>query len=328
MSDQYTRISSGGSPLPRDAAVVGLLFGNTDDTNVLQVHDADDIPTEVSDSATLQVDLHLAVFPQHSVVGWYRVSSTSDEQQQQQPTLNDLQITQALRKHYDKSPTFVFCLLQVGDQDTTKPMSSSSNTAESSTTESGAAAASRNSTLTLMDELPINLYELHEVEGASVLLGVTNWQLETSDPERIAVERVMRERPAEDVHTNVYVSQTMSTQQSLSSLQERIHVLLQFLQDTQNGTIPPNYSLLRHVQGLLYSLGPLSYSSTTTIVGGTGLGGGELQQHQHDNAMEQAELYSHLAAVADTVCSVQSYVDKFRLIHESKTMNKEMRQVF
>ena len=87
MSDQFTRISCGGSPLEKDAPVVGLLFGNKDN-GVLQIQDADDIPTDTLDTTTLQVGLHRAVFPQHSVVGWYRVA-LDDEQ----PSPSDLQTT-------------------------------------------------------------------------------------------------------------------------------------------------------------------------------------------------------------------------------------------
>jgi hypothetical protein len=62
----------------------------------------------------------------------------------------------------------------------------------------------------------------------------------------------------------------------------------------------------------LYSLGPLG-----DTVGKVGSG------DVHD-----AELLSHLAAVAKTLSAVQSYTDKFRLVHENRTMSKEMRRAF
>ena len=45
------------------------------------------------------------------------------------------------------------------------------------------------------DELPLNLYEIQVHDGAAVLVGMENWSLETSEAERIAVERVVREQP-------------------------------------------------------------------------------------------------------------------------------------
>lgn len=167
MSDQFTRISCGGSPLPRDAPVVGLLFGESKDA--LQVRDADDIPTEITEGTKVQVDLHQAVFPQHTVVGWYRVSATDEN-----PIPSDVEITQRLKQHYAASSAFCFCLLQVSNEDKKLPSKNHNN--ESST---------------MQEELPINIYELKGEEG----LVVAKWQLETSDPERIAVERVMKEKP-------------------------------------------------------------------------------------------------------------------------------------
>jgi hypothetical protein len=288
MSDQFTRITCGGSPLPADAPVVGLLFGNIENPKVLQVRDADDIPTEISDATKVQVDLHKAVFPQHSVVGWYRVSGTDDE-----PKHSDLQTTLSLQEHYapSSSSVFCFCLLQVSKN--------SQNTKPATVPQ-----------CTLREELPVSLYSPHLMDGKPFLLGLSNWQLETSEPERIAVERVMKEPPPDLPKTNAYTEQMKSIQDSMLSMKERIQLLVDFLEKTQQRVLPPNYSLLRQVQGLLYSLGPLSSSL-------------QLEESSND-----AKLLSHLALVAKTVKAVESYTDKFRLVHESKTGLKEIRRAF
>ena len=285
MSDQYTRVTCGGSPLPADAPVVGLLFGSIDNQKVLQLHDADDIPTDISDATQVQVDLHKAVFPQHSVAGWYRVSGSDEE-----PQSMDLQITDRLKQHYAPSSfsIFCFCLLQVSKS--TKP--------------------TRDRQSTTHTELPINLYSLQVVDGLPFLLGLNNWQLWTSEPERIAVERVMKEPPPDSPRTNAYTRQLKSMQHSMLSMKERIMFLVEFLEQTQQGVIPPNYSLLRQINGLLYSLGPISSSL------------------QLDDSLNDAKLLSHLALVAKTIKAAESYIDKFRLVHESKTANKEIRRVF
>ena len=287
MSDQYTRISCGGSPLEKDAPVVGLLFGNKDEEGVLQIQDADDIPTDTSEASTLQVELHRAVFPQHSVVGWYRVA-LNDEQ----PSSSDLQITKLLKQHFAPSSSFCFCLLQVQQHQ-----------------------QQDSATDTMSKDLPINLYELHKEDQKYFLFGLDDWKLETSEPERIAVERVMKERPLQahgSTAHNAYVSNSKSVQISLNSMKERLQVLVSFLEQTQEGKIPTNHSLLRKVQSLVYSLGPLG-----STVGKVGLG------DERD-----AEMLSHLAAVAKTISAVQAYTDKFRLVHENRTMTKEMRRAF
>ena len=162
-------------------------------------------------------------------------------------------------------------------------------------------------------ELPINLYDLHAVEGSSVLLGISNWQLETSEPERVAVERVMKEQPIAvdgNPSQSAYVSQAKSVQHSLGSMKERVLFLISFLEETQQGKIPPNHSLLRQVQMLVYSLGPLGTAASSSDGG------------------SDADVLTHLAAVAKTVQAVQNYTDKFRLMHENRTMGKEMRRAF
>jgi hypothetical protein len=292
MSDQFTRISTGGSPLDKNAPVVGLLFGLTG--SVLRIRDADDIPVEVSETSSLQVDLHKAVFPQHKVVGWYRVSVESDE-----PTAKDLAITQTLKAHYAPSDLFCFCLLQVQKKGDDGAIKMDDGTASS----------------TLNKDLPINLFELHQLDNASILLGLTNWQLETSEPERIAVERVMKERPSEvdngSPSHNPYLLETRAIQHSLTSMKERVQVLVNFLEDMQDGKVPFNPTLLRHVQGLVCSLGPLATMAAA-----------------NEGGDEDARMLAHLAIVTKTVNAIQSYTDKFRVMHESRTITKEMRRAF
>jgi len=287
MSDQYTRISTGGSPLDKNAAVVGLMYGFVDDQGVLQIQDADDISPEASEQTQLQVNLHKAVFPLHSVVGWYRVTLKGEE-----PSPNDLQTTKLLYQHFTGSSTkFCFCLLDV-QQDTKETANSSLN-----------------------EVLPINLYTLHEVENQSILLGFDNWKLETSDSERIAVERVMKERPMRtegNRASNSYVESSKSIQTSLDSMKERINVLISFLRSTQEGKTPLNHRLVRQVQVLVHSLGPIAQIAGT----------------EASSEASDADIMAHLAAVAKTVSAVQSYTEKFRLVHENRTLNKEMRRAF
>lgn len=329
MADQYTRISTGGSPLDKNAPVVGLLFGLVDDDGgkvitttstssgssssstgaiaggmspyqVIQIRDADDIPVEVSDISTLQVELHTAVFPQHKVVGWYRATVHHDEE----PTSNDLAVMKTLKAHYAPTGPFCFCLLQVGgdEQDTKMSVDDNRNSVPDNV---------------LNRDLPINLFCLHEVDNATVLLGLDNWQLATSESERIAVERVMSEKPSEggdgtNPSHNPYVLETKAMQHSFSSMKARIDVVSSFLVDTANGTIPFNHSLLRQVHALVTSLGPLSTLASDT----------------NDGEDMDVHMLTHLALVAKTVNAVQSYTEKYRIIHESRTTPKDVRRTF
>lgn len=287
MSDQYTRISCGGSPLDKDGPVVGLLFGCNDDKGNLQIRDADDIPIEISETSEVQIGLHKAVFPQHSVVGWYRASATEDE-----PSPDDLRVTEKLKQHYAADSVFCFCLLHVKKKSDDKAQS------------------------TMSKEYPVNLYEIHTVGNKAVLLGMTNWRLETSEPERIAVECVMNDQQSQaegSGTSSTYVADAKSIQGSLAGMRERIQVLTGFLESTQKKEIPVNHNLLRQVQALTYSLGPLGCVASEAASSST---------------LDEAQLLSHLAVVAKTVSAVQTYTDKFRVIHENRSLGKEMRRAF
>ena len=131
----------------------------------LQVLDADDIPVEVSDTSTLQVDLHTAVFPKHKVIGWYRVSVNDEE-----PTTEDLSITKSLKVHYAPSDPFCFCLLKV--QKTQDNSAGAIGDDEMKMEDTSATVPD-----TLSKDLPINLYELRKIENTIILVGLSNWQL-------------------------------------------------------------------------------------------------------------------------------------------------------
>jgi COP9 signalosome complex subunit 6 len=269
MSDQYTRITCGGSPLTPDSPVVGLLFG-TDHDHHWQIKDADDVPVDASESATTLIGLHQAVFPQHRVLGWYRVTSDDSE-----PLERDLVLTKQLAEHYQRR-NFVFGLLQVPRSD--------------------AITAANAHDEVDQDELPLTLYQVH---GGSALVAIPAWTLTTSDAEKIAVERVVREKTKHPTDSR-YVQQTKQTQQSVENIQHRVDVLVQFLEDTVNGTLPHNPALLRKVQSLVWHLGPVA---ATRPPRGLALEKG-LQQ---------------LAILAQTVHAVQIFTDKVRVLAEANS---------
>jgi hypothetical protein len=157
MSDQYTRITCGGTPLSSTTTpVVGLLFGTyrhyqvdeMDPTSIkdksgssvtvqqCNIMDADEIPIDIStsaDRAAIQIALHQAVFDQHQVVGWYRVIGNNKNYNNNNdgPTYDDLRITNELKQHYHSTNNnnnianekhmrqhpFIFALLQVQEDD-------------------------------------------------------------------------------------------------------------------------------------------------------------------------------------------------------------------
>lgn len=278
--------------MSKDAPVVGLLFGRWSPNGNLQIVDADDIPTDCSETAKIQVSLHHAVFPQNHVVGWYRVSNNEE------PDKSDLKLTEELKRHYYQDNTdrkFFFSLLQVKGKETATSTKDAKMKVEQD------------------EELPLNLYEIQ----TNVLVGIENWVLETSEAERIAVERVVREQPQQSVKAtenadeaeatstqpSSYVNYMSSVQHSLEAMDERVKILIDYLERMGQGKIPPNVSLLRQIQGLILELGPLQASAP---------------QDHRDVSERDAALLSHLSAVAKTVQSVHGYTEKFRTVHENR----------
>jgi hypothetical protein len=373
MADQYTRITCGGSPLDVSFPVTGLLFGMVGDPlnqkktaaqtsehadHDIRILDADDIPTDSSEGATIVVNLHQAVFPAHKVMGWYRVSATEEG-----PVANDLLLTRQLQQHYknhghekeedtdtavtdaaattsadtDIDTPFLFALLQV----------------PSATTAAKAAKDKADSESDKDEELPLTLYQLFDPAAPSgsaaatsaenmnaVLIGLDDWKLATSEPERIAVERVVREQPQESAGANMaatyngpvhskYVTKTASLQHSLQAIQERLAVLAHFLEETAAGKIPPNHSLLRQVQGLMCQLGPIAAAKNTlahSVVPAT-----TTSTTTTADLDDSSNLLQQLAILGKTVDAVTGYTEKFRVVHETSsrpaTVGRERRDM-
>jgi hypothetical protein len=224
MSDHYTRITTGGSPLPKDTAVVGILFGKQHDakTNTTAVVvDAEDIPLEDPAPA---VALHLAVFGQNAVVGSYRVTATLPAV----PTAADLQQALTLHKAHPETAVY-FGLLQVVSQ--------------------SAAANEKEASSKLKNDKSILPLQLFLLEG-SVLIAAADWHLASAAvAERIAVERVLHDQPTDAQQNNERV-------QAWQALDTRLGEVMEALEQSMftSATEPPSLAhltLWRNVQSLL-----------------------------------------------------------------------------
>ena len=247
--------------------------------------DAEDIPL---DDPTKAVELHQAVFPKHSVMGCYRVTT-----QESQPTVDDVRQIQALQKTYGTTastsnqnnqqqevPPLYFGLLhvtpKVGDDKKED------------------------------DTLPLQLFTLQD---NSVLVAVEDWHLTTAAAaERIAVERVLRDKPN--------VDNDDQTKQAWQALDIRLEKVIEYLEttitvatsgDATTTTTTPSPSptleqmeLWRQVQGLLVQANLLRTTMT-----------------KNDDDYN-GTLPEQVAVLAKTVDAIAWYTDKFRLLFEVK----------
>ncbi|KAL7458533.1 hypothetical protein ACHAWC_010138 [Mediolabrus comicus] len=351
ISDHHTRVISGGSALPRNAPVVGLLFGNQNIAdNTISIVDAEEMeyPEDGNKSALSEshkqnivrkIDLHQKVFPKHVVVGWYRVhtgdSSSGSDNADVVPTEDDLRMNQLEMAQYCGegvvSPLFV--LMNAASPEYTGI--SDDDNAKKST--------SQNSELD--DALPLTVYETLLSEGGggggSAFVNAS-FELETHEPERIAVEKVFNTQSTasaasaqqkdsssdkddkkqqhhrddkKDSSKPSYVRppselevQLTSLQSSIRSMNVRMSILLEFLQKVERGELPPDNALLRSIDGLLQQL-PLVLAA---LKEGTGSGGKKKKPlDELENDFTDTMLLSYLTAVAKTAKSVHVYSEKF-----------------
>ncbi|KAL3797508.1 hypothetical protein HJC23_009872 [Cyclotella cryptica] len=295
ISDHHTRIISGGSALPPSSPVIGLLFGHRHD-NTISVVDAEEMdPTATSnnddpsgeggsnESIRRKIELHRKVFSRHDVVGWYRVNKEGSAE----PTQDDLRRNQLEISQYCADPLFLVM-----------------NAASSEYT--GEKKPSADDQVLDDDQLPLMVYETVALDSQergsrnnAVFINV-QFELETYEPERIAVEKVFKTAPSksasvssnvEDSANNSKTEETRkvkkskkeetaskppepmiarppseldaqldSLQSSIRAMNARMKVLLEFLRKVEKGELPRDDALLRSVDGLLQQL-PLVYAA-------------------------------------------------------------------
>lgn len=232
ISDHHTRVVTGGSALPPSAPVVGLLFGyyhSADGSSGssgrdVSIVDAEEMVYPKTDNDShraailLKIELHQKVFPQHKVVGWYRVQGKQGDDNAMNvevlPSEEDLRMNQSEMIRYCssssssgegsaggededvESPLFVLmnAVPKSSDNGRDKKPSSSSNAEEE---------------MELDEELPLTVYEsLADQAGAGggAVFVNADFELETYEPERIAVEKVFKTQPSKSAAASAAAS--------------------------------------------------------------------------------------------------------------------------
>jgi len=278
ISDHHTRATSGGSPLSSTTPVIGLLFGYQENLtiHILDSIEMEDYPSE-ADSAHIQtnIELHQTVFKTHDVMGWYRITPES------QPKDHDLNITHVSIRKYNENPLFLL--------------------------------VSSNSNLVVVpddnnqeDELPILLYETFVTNEGPAFRNL-EFDLDTHEPERIAVEKVFHTQP--HGHGSPAPSQLdlqfQSLSSSLLSLDARLTTLLTYLQTNQ--LTHEDYPLLRNIDSLLRHYPPPRRN---------------LHQKEFEEEFQDMLVLTGCATVAKTAKSVHGYVDKFKTVCEKRDLKK------
>jgi COP9 signalosome complex subunit 6 len=179
------------------------------------------------------------------------------------------------------------------------------------------------------------------------------FELETFEPERIALEKVFKTAPKttsgkeslenkneEDSTRKVKKSkkeesksqsetekrppsqldgQLDSLQSSIRAMNARMRVLLEFLHKVEKGELPRDDALLRSVDGLLQKL-PLVYAALEEgVASSLSANNGRTPLRELENDYNDTMLLSYLAAVAKTAKTVHVYTEKYRSACESSS---------
>ena len=249
------------------------------------------------------------MFPNHDVVGWYKVSEG-------EVTPNDLEIHHGWMKQFHKDPLFIL-------MDTTEP------DAKPHSNEQGVSGESAREKLDKEEELPLSVFE----SSGKAFIHL-DFELESFGPERIAVEKVFNTRPtvvrsnessggdasmnteedikqdkkpaaSQDTETMMHI-QTLLT--SVDAMNSRIAILLEYLRKCRDGEIPTDHVLLRQVKSLVKQL-PLVMGRHPLYRQGTSDLGQELEKQYED-----VLVLSFLATLSKTTKAVIGYSEKVHVV--------------
>ena len=252
-----------------------------------------------------KIELHQKVFPMHEVVGWYRVmvqpplgtGAGAQEQEYALPTEHDLETHHGWMKKFHENPIFV--LMDATEnkhkyQDANGNANGNGSTGEGKEEKTDGEEAREK--MDRDEELPLMVYEsigcgTGAEKGHAAAFVNLEFELETFEPERIAVEKVFKTRPeilsgadnaisgeekmsagkkqgsastaldlkkksqvqpeAQPTLTELHVQSVMT---SVDAMNSRVSILLDFLRKTRDGKIEPHHGLLRQVMSLVKQL--------------------------------------------------------------------------
>lgn len=218
--DHFTRVSTGGSKLPANAPVYGLLFGTRadgacsvcDSVDINYTFDNNEIhilPGEIDNKAKLWT----AVFTTYKLIGWYSFG---------------VEVNVDHRKFHDMisgyAPDPVFLLIN-------------------------------QSALSDSDELPLCIYISDNGNNSPTGFKNAPFFIETSEVEKLALDHITKSTPVPGLSSLEVKNQ--STLTSLRILDNKVDTIIETLQAMQDGRVPMNHALLRQAAKICQSLPPV-----------------------------------------------------------------------
>ncbi len=234
--DHYARVRMGGSLLPSNAPVIGLLYGNQKGPDLYVTTSTETVYTMTNwniqedeikidmDSVNKMSELMSQIDPTIELLGWYTFTDNNDNN-------GNSMSNEATQDHIKLHSFFMSImpapLFMLLDSD---PKGDSF-------------------------KIPVSVYEaeFHVIQGSRQLIFVDcAFHLESSQAESIAVEQVISATPSEGTTVMEEQAETMTT--SLRNLQNEIRVLIQFLQNKNKVNKPESADILRRISQIVNQL--------------------------------------------------------------------------
>mmetsp|Transcript_52 Transcript_52/g.63 ORF Transcript_52/g.63 Transcript_52/m.63 type:complete len:306 (-) Transcript_52:403-1320(-) len=220
--DHYTRVAAGGSKMPSNSPVIGLLFGVQNGLDI-SIIDASDAIYEVVGGVVVLNSVEIekkkvlmtAVFTTYELLGWYTLTDGSQVLPVHMSIHRDMMA-------FNEAPLFL--LMNHAPQPDAK-------------------------------QLPLSIYEaeMHIIQDIPTQIFVDiAFKLETAQAERVAVDQITKLTPTEGVSTLEVQNQSLTT--SLRILEKKIAVITNLLKGMQEGSIPMDHNLVRKANKIYQQL--------------------------------------------------------------------------
>lgn len=220
--DHFTRVSTGGSKLPYNAPVYGLLFGTKnesyssicDSVDINYTYSGGDIHV-VEGEIDNKVKLWTAVFTTYKLIGWYSFGV--------KPTADHRKI-HTMISGYAEDPIFLLINQEA---------------------------------LVDSDLLPLSVYHGVSVGSSKTSADFVDvsFRIETSDVEKLALDHITKSTPVPGL--SALEVQNQSTLTSLRILDSKVGTIIDTLRAMKEGRIPTDHTLLRSAAKICQSLPPI-----------------------------------------------------------------------
>jgi len=159
-------------------------------------------------------------------------------------------------------------------------------------------------------ELPIFLYE-SEVrmvnEAPTHFFVKTPYKIETGEAERISVDHIARINPTGGGTGSSLVSQMTAVHNAISMLNQRVKILLAYLQASREGKLPRDHGLLRRLASLVNQLPAIDTAQF---------------QQEFINEYNDALLVTYLSTMTKGANGVNEMIDKFNVSYDRSSRRR------